>query len=130
MYSRRYALQSSSSSRFIRASDQLTRWALKAAHKHVPQLRNITTYPDRDGEHSSNTNETATKTQRHSQPLKPYTRRPLAISPLLDPSWQAARQKHQQPKDAPTKTDLQQQLVKNPYGKCLPSPIQLFENNT
>jgi hypothetical protein len=49
---------------------------------------------------------------------KPLARRSLPLSPLMDPSYLAAKQKHQLPKAAPSKerTPFQQQLAKNPYG--------------
>jgi hypothetical protein len=45
-------------------------------------------------------------------------RRPLPLSPLMDPSYLAAKQRHRLPKAAPSKepTPFQQQLAKNPYG--------------
>jgi hypothetical protein len=49
---------------------------------------------------------------------RPSSRRPLPLSPLMDPSYLAAKQKHRLPKAAPSKepTLFQQQLAKNPYG--------------
>jgi hypothetical protein len=45
-------------------------------------------------------------------------RRPLPLSPLMDPAYLAAKQKYRLPKAAPSKepTPFQQQLAKNPYG--------------
>jgi hypothetical protein len=49
---------------------------------------------------------------------KPSARRPLPLSPLMDPSYLAAKQRHRLPKAEPSKepTPFQQQLAKNPYG--------------
>jgi hypothetical protein len=49
---------------------------------------------------------------------KPSSRRSLPLSPLMDPAYLAAKQKHRFPKAAPSKepTPFQQQLAKNPYG--------------
>jgi hypothetical protein len=45
-------------------------------------------------------------------------RRPLPLSPLMDPVYLAAKQKYRHTKAAPSKepTPFQQQLAKNPYG--------------
>jgi hypothetical protein len=53
-----------------------------------------------------------------SDTQKSSARRPLPLSPLMDPSYLAAKQKHRLPKAAPSKepTPFQQQLAKNPYG--------------
>lgn len=42
----------------------------------------------------------------------------LPLSPLMDPAYLAAKQKHRLPKAPPSKipTAFQQQLAKNPYG--------------
>lgn len=49
----------------------------------------------------------------------PYKRRPLPLSPLMDPDLVAAREKWHLPKAPPSKTPtpFQQQLAKNPYGE-------------
>jgi len=49
---------------------------------------------------------------------KPSARRPLPLSPLMDPSYLTSKQKHRLPKAEPSKepTPFQQQLAKNPYG--------------
>jgi len=49
---------------------------------------------------------------------KPPARRPLPLSPLMDPAYLAAKQKYKLPKAAPSKepTPFQQKLAKNPYG--------------
>jgi len=49
---------------------------------------------------------------------KPPARRPLPLSPLMDPAYLAAKQKYKLPKAAPSKdlTPFRQQLAKNPYG--------------
>lgn len=45
-------------------------------------------------------------------------RYPLPLSPLMDPAYLAAKQKHHLQKAAPSKepTPFQQKLAKNPYG--------------
>lgn len=46
-------------------------------------------------------------------------RRELPLSPLMDPLFQEARNKHSAPKPQPKKEDrtaFQEQLAKNPYG--------------
>jgi hypothetical protein len=49
---------------------------------------------------------------------EPLARRPLPLSPLMDPAYLAAKQKYKLPKAAPSKdlTPFRQQLAKNPYG--------------
>jgi len=58
---------------------------------------------------------------------KPYLRRPLPISPLMDPTFLAARQRHSKPKSPPSKTPtlFQQQLAKNPYALALATPLRM-----
>jgi hypothetical protein len=50
-------------------------------------------------------------------------RRPLPISPVMDPAYQAAKQKHEQPKAPRPKdpTAFQRQLARCPYGRPLPA---------
>jgi hypothetical protein len=51
----------------------------------------------------------------------------LPISPLMDPSFWAARQKHRLPKQPPTKkpTPFQRQLANNPYAQALATPMRM-----
>jgi hypothetical protein len=74
-----------------------------------------------------------TQTEDVEKPPRPR-RRPLPLSPLMDPVYKAAKQKYQQPKAPPSKnpTPFQRQLQKCPYGiQFLPSkepesPAQLI----
>ncbi|RDW83319.1 hypothetical protein BP5796_04810 [Coleophoma crateriformis] len=58
--------------------------------------------------------------------VKPYKRRPLPLSPLMDPDLIAARQKWTLPKAPPSKTPtaFQKQLAKNPYAQALATPVR------
>ncbi|KAH6720331.1 hypothetical protein BKA61DRAFT_594674 [Leptodontidium sp. MPI-SDFR-AT-0119] len=57
---------------------------------------------------------------------KPFKRRPLPLSPLMDPAFLEARQRHKTPKPPPTKTptSFQQQLAKNPFALALATPVR------
>ncbi|KAG4437505.1 hypothetical protein IFR05_007015 [Cadophora sp. M221] len=57
---------------------------------------------------------------------KPFKRRPLPLSPLMDPAFLEAKQRHKTPKAPPTKTPtpFQQQLAKNPFALALATPVR------
>ncbi|KAH7395855.1 hypothetical protein BKA64DRAFT_71436 [Cadophora sp. MPI-SDFR-AT-0126] len=62
--------------------------------------------------------------QEFSKPA--FKRRPLSLSPLMDPSFLEAREKHRAQKSLPSKnpTKFQQQLAKNPYALALATPVR------
>ncbi|PVH84739.1 hypothetical protein DL98DRAFT_512150 [Cadophora sp. DSE1049] len=55
-----------------------------------------------------------------------FKRRLLPLSPLMDPSFLEAREKHRAPKGRPSKnpTQFQQQLAKNLYALALATPVR------
>ncbi len=70
---------------------------------------------------------TATPESRRPQDVSAtYKRRSLPMSPLMDPTFLAARQEHKGRKLPPTKepTGFQQQLAKNPYALALGTPVR------
>ncbi|KAL2074228.1 hypothetical protein VTL71DRAFT_8006 [Oculimacula yallundae] len=56
----------------------------------------------------------------------PFKRRPLPLSPLMDPAFLESKRKHRAPKLPPTKTPtpFQQQLAKNPFARALATPVR------
>ena len=67
---------------------------------------------------TQNTNASSENADAVASRKKGLSRRPLPLSPLMDPAYLAAKQKHRLPKAPPSKhpTPFQQQLAKNPYG--------------
>jgi hypothetical protein len=57
-----------------------------------------------------------------------YPRPGLPLSPLMDPVYQAAKQRYRLPKAPPSEnpTPFQQQLARNPYG-TIPKPLSSHE---
>lgn len=69
-------------------------------------------------ETAQNTHFSAENADGATSRTKGASRRPLPLSPLMDPAYLASKQKHRLPKAPPSKnpTPFQQQLAKNPYG--------------
>ncbi|RDW71178.1 hypothetical protein BP6252_07741 [Coleophoma cylindrospora] len=75
---------------------------------------------------ASEANSSAPTQDGQTSQVKPYERRPLPLSPLMDPDLIAARQKWTLPKAPPSKTPtaFQKQLAKNPYAQALATPVR------
>ncbi|KAK0101388.1 hypothetical protein ONS95_006563 [Cadophora gregata] len=75
----------------------------------------------------SNTAQAETSISIPHESSKPAVkRRLLPLSPLMNPSFLEAREKHRAPKTLPSKnpTPFQQQLSKNPYALALATPVR------
>ncbi|CZS93224.1 uncharacterized protein RCO7_07793 [Rhynchosporium graminicola] len=59
-------------------------------------------------------------------PKQPFKRRPLPLSPLMNPAILQAKQKRNAAKLSPTRTPtpFQQQLARNPFARALGTPVR------
>lgn len=73
-----------------------------------------------------NINEASDKLRTTTGDVRPSRRRDLPISPLMDETWLAARERFRTPKAPRSKqpSPLQLKLLRNPYAQALATPVR------